>query len=63
MLQGSEKSSWPVFVFPTSAILQWFLEVLSGVVVTLEAGRRENGRLWLFKETRKEVTSVEKVPT
>lgn len=52
-----------MFVFPMSAILQWFLEALSGVVVTLEAGRRENGRLWLFKETRKEVISVEKVFT
>lgn len=53
----------PCLFFPISAILQSFLEALSGGVVTLEAGRRENGRLWLFKETRKEVISVEKVST
>jgi len=49
--------------FPISAILQSFLEALPGVVVTLEASRREKGRLWLFKEIRKEVISVEKVST
>lgn len=43
----------PYLFFPVSVLLQSFLEVLSGVVVMLEAGRKENGRLAFQDQKRR----------